>query len=206
MIATAASAGLVGCTECGLVAAVMPAARCMRCGHRLHSRRQNAIGRSLAFVAAAVACYVPANMLPVLIYATPGQSESDRILDGIVSLHRSGSWILALIVLVASVMIPIGKIGLLAWMCATVKLELPVDLPQATRLFRTVEFIGRWSMLDVFVDAFVVSLVQLGPLMSVRPGPGVPWFAATAIFTMLAARAFDPRLLWDVHAQGDHRA
>ena len=206
MMATAASVGLVGCTECGLVAAAIPATPCRRCGHRLHSRRVNSIGRTLAFVSAAIACYVPANVLPVLIYATPGSGESDRILDGIASLYRSGSWVLALIVLVASVMIPIGKIALLAWMCVAVKLALPVDLPQAIRLFRTVEFIGRWSMLDVFVDAFVVSLVQLGPLMSVRPGPGVPWFAATAIFTMLAARAFDPRLLWDVHAQGGRRA
>ena len=203
MIAKAASLGLVGCTECGLVAAAPPphAARCVRCGNRLRSRRENSVARTLAFLTAAVACYVPANVLAVLVYSTPGSTESDTILDGVVSLHRSGSWVLALIVLVASVMIPIGKIALLAWMCAVVKLALPVDLRQTTRLFRIVELIGRWSMLDVFVDAFVVSLIQLGFLMSVRPGPGVPFFAATAIFTMLAARAFDPRLLWDAHAK-----
>lgn len=202
MTLTAAALGLVACHGCGLVrpAPRCNPARCARCGARLRSRNANATSRTLAFLAAAAICYVPANVLPVLIYATPGSSESDTILDGVVSLYRSGSWVLALIVLAASVIIPIGKVGVLAWMCAVERLRLAADLPQATKLFRHVEFIGRWSMLDVFVDAFVVALVQLDPLMSVRPGPGVPYFAATAIFTMLAARAFDPRLLWDVHA------
>ena len=201
---TAAALGLVSCTGCGLVAPAPMSrpARCVRCDSTLRTRRENSIGRTLAFLAAAVACYVPANVLPVLIYSTPGSVEADTILDGIVSLYRSGSWVLALIVLAASVTIPIGKIGLLAWMCAVVMRQMRVDLRQATRLFHAVEFIGRWSMLDVFVDAFVVSLIQLGPLMSVRPGPGVPYFAATAIFTMLAARTFDPRLLWDAHGKG----
>jgi len=204
MIATAASLGFIGCTDCGL--ATQGRGRCVRCGSALRSRRANSIGRTLAFLAAAIACYVPANALPVLVYATPGSIEADTILDGIVSLHRSGSWVLALIVLGASVMIPIGKIALLVWMCAMVKLRPPADLGQTTRLYRMVEFVGRWSMLDVFVDAFVVSLIQLGPLMSVRPGPGVPFFAATAIFTMFAARSFDPRLLWDAYACGGRNA
>jgi paraquat-inducible protein A len=76
---------------------------------------------------------------------------------------------------------------------------MPTDLRECVRLFRILEVVGRWSMLDVFVDAFVVALVQMPPFMFVRPGPGVPFFAATAVFTMLAATAFDPRLLWDAH-------
>jgi paraquat-inducible protein A len=200
---TAAEHGLVACRGCGLVrpAPRRHPAQCARCGARLRSRNVNAAGRTLAFLATAAICYVPANLMPVLVYATPGSSEADTILNGIVSLYRSGSWCLALIVLVASVVIPIGKIGVLAWMCALLQWRPAADLRQATRLFGLVESIGRWSMLDVFVDAFVVALIQLGPVMSVLPGPGVAYFAATAIFTMLAARAFDPRLLWDAHAR-----
>jgi paraquat-inducible protein A len=201
MSATAAALGLIGCRECGLVVRATPArsTHCARCGAYLRVRHEDSVARTAAFLVAAAVCYVPANVLPVLVYSTPGHVESDTIVDGVLSLYRSGSWFLALIVLVASVMIPVGKIGVLAWMCALVHLRLPSDLRQTTQLFRAVEFIGRWSMLDVFVDAFVVALIQLGPIMSVRPGPGVPFFAATAVLTMLAARAFDPRLLWDAH-------
>jgi paraquat-inducible protein A len=199
---TAAASGLVGCTECGLVSAAPadPHTRCPRCGVHLRSRRPDPVGRTLALVTAAAVCYVPANVLPVLVTTTAQGSEADTIIDGVMLLYNSGSWFLALIVLVASIMIPIGKIAVLCALCFITQSRFDVDLRECTRLFRVVEFIGRWSMLDVFVDAFVVALVQLPPVMSVRPGAGVPFFAATAVLTMLAAISFDPRLVWDVHA------
>jgi paraquat-inducible protein A len=115
----------------------------------------------------------------------------------VVFLYQSGSWPLALIVLIASVLIPIGKIVALAGVLVSVQRGSAVDSRVRTRLYRTVEFVGRWSMLDVFVDTFVVALVQLSPLMSVAPGPGVVYFMAVVVLTMLAARSFDPRLIWD---------
>jgi len=199
-IFTAAEKGLVSCHACAWLSRWEGGTQgesCPRCGVRLQSRRSDSIGRTAALLLAAAICYLPANILPVLVTTTLSGSEADTILGGVARLYQSGSWILALIVLIASVMIPIGKIAVLAYLLAVIKGGIATDVRHGTRLFRTVEFIGRWSMLDVFVDAFVVALVQLGTLMSVRPGPGVAFFAATAVFTMFAATAFDPRLLWD---------
>lgn len=201
MMATATASGLSGCAECGLVSAAPEnqAARCSHCGAPLRPSTPRSLAPTLAWLLAAAISYVPANLLPVLVTTVPGGAEADTILDGVQALQQSGSWALALILLVASVMIPIGKIGALAYLCAVVRMRIPTDARQASRLFRLLEFVGRWSMLDVFVDAFVVALVQMPPVMYVRPGPGVPFFAATAIFTMLAAVAFDPRQLWNAH-------
>jgi paraquat-inducible protein A len=118
-------------------------------------------------------------------------------MSGVVFLWASGSWPLALIVLVASIVIPIGKIVALGYVLVTVQRGTATNDRARTRLYRIVEFIGRWSMLDVFVDTFVVALVQLSPLMSVEPGPGVVYFMAVVVLTMFAAQSFDPRLIWD---------
>jgi paraquat-inducible protein A len=206
-LATAAQRGLAACGGCGLLSSLSPdvALTCPRCGVSLHSRKSKAVERTAALLLAAAICYVPANILPVLVTTTLGGTEPDTILGGVALLYESGSWVLAVVVLIASVMIPMGKIAVLVYLLFVVTRAVRTDQRQCTRLFRMVEFIGRWSMLDVFVDAFVVALVQLGPLMSVRPGPGVPFFAATAVLTMLAANAFDSRLMWDrLRPGGDH--
>ena len=136
-------------------------------------------------------------MLPVFTTTTLGEEEPDTILSGVAFLYTSGSWPLALIVLVASVMIPLGKLIALAYLLITVQRRSITSNHDRTRLYRVVELIGRWSMLDVFVAAFTVALVQLQPLMSVEPGPGVLFFAAVVVLTMIAAESFDPRLIWD---------
>ena len=197
---SAARLGLVSCTTCGLLS--RPAGqhrppRCRRCGVRLVSRRAGAVQRTLALLIAAAICYVPANVLPVLTSHTPVSSESDTILSGIVYLYTSGSWPLALVVVVASVVIPLGKMVALAWLLLGLRRRTPARARERARLYRMVDFIGRWSMLDVFVDTFVVALVQLPPLMFEEVGPGVVFFMAVVVLTMLAARSFDPRLLWD---------
>ena len=170
---------------------------CARCGAGLASRRPNSIQRTWALAIAAAICYVPANLLPVLTTQTLASSRSDTILSGVAALYTSGSWPLALIVLIASVMIPLGKLAALAYLLLGVQRGSANGARDRTRLYRLIELIGRWSMLDVFVVAFVVALIQFQPLMASQPGPGLPFFAAVVILTMLATTSFDPRLLWD---------
>ena len=197
---TARRAGLVACETCRLVVRpVEPGhvGHCPRCGGHLESRRVDSVERTWALLIAAAICYLPANLLPVLETTTLGRTEPDTIMGGVVLLWQTGSWPLALIVLVASVMVPLGKLFALAWLLVSVQRGWRDGRADRTRLYRMVELIGRWSMLDVFVDTFTVALVQLDPLMSINPGPGVLFFAAVVVLTMLAAESFDPRLLWD---------
>ena len=201
---TAASQGLVSCEACSLLS--RPAhhddpGHCPRCGDALELRRPRSVEHTWALVIAAAICYIPANALPVLNTTTLGSSEPDTILGGIIFLYTSGSWPLALVVLIASVMVPLGKLIALAYLLVTVQLGVTGGEREKTRLYRMVVFIGRWSMLDVFVDTFTVALVQLSPLMSVAPGPGVLFFAAVVVLTMIAAETFDPRLIWDARAR-----
>jgi paraquat-inducible protein A len=203
---TAAQAGLVACESCHLVSrAVNPEepAFCQRCGEKLEVRRRGSIATTWALAIAAAICYIPANMLPVLNTVTPQGSDDDTIMGGVIFLYTSGSWPLALMVLVASVMIPLGKLVSIAYLLITVQSGSVKSHRERTRLYRIVVFIGRWSMLDVFVDTFTVALVQLQPLMSVMPGPGVLFFAAGVVLTMLAAESFDPRLIWDSANTGE---
>ena len=128
---------------------------------------------------------------------TSGGSESDTIMQGVVLLWSPTGWPLSLIVLFASIMIPSAKIVALLYLVITIKRGSIQNNQQRVRLYRMVEIIGRWSMVDVFVDTFTVSLIQLQPLMSVEPGPGLLFFAAVVVLTMLAVESFDPRLIWD---------
>jgi len=192
--------GLVSCESCGLLskpADVFEPGRCPRCGSELELRRRNTIQRTWALLIAAAICYIPANLIPIMSTTTPTYAERDTILSGVVLLYESGSWPLALIVLIASIIIPMAKIAALAYLLLTVQRRSIGSRQERVRLYRLVEFVGRWSMLDVFVVTFVVALVQLQPLMSVEPGAGVMFFAAVVVLTMLAAEAFDPRLIWD---------
>jgi paraquat-inducible protein A len=197
---TAARLRLVSCESCHLLLRAASADEpgfCLRCGEKLEVRRRGSIATSWALASAAAICYVPANLLPVLNTITPQGSDDDTIMGGVIFLYTSGSWPLALMVLVASVMIPLGKLVSIVYLLITVQSGSFKSGRERTRLYRIVVFIGRWSMLDVFVDTFTVALVQLQPLMSVTPGPGVLFFAAVVVLTMLAAEAFDPRLIWD---------
>ncbi len=204
-----AAAGLVSCETCGLLSRpAQPAhpGHCPRCGSELEWRRRDSIQRTWALLIAAAICYIPANILPVLRTNTVVSSDADTIMSGAVFLYTSGSWPLAVIVLVASVMIPLGKLVALAYLLITVQRRSVASNRDRARLYRLVEIIGRWSMLDVFVDTFTVALIQLQPLMSVEPGPGVVFFMAVVVLTMLAVESFDPRLIWDAGTswQGRH--
>jgi paraquat-inducible protein A len=188
------------CHGCGLMSRPSPGAeqgRCPRCDEKLEFRKPASLERTLAYLMAAAICYVPANLLPVLTTNTAGGSESDTIMQGVVLLWSPTGWPLSLIVLFASIMIPSAKILALGYLLFTVKRGSIQSNVQRVQLYRMVEVIGRWSMVDVFVDTFTVSLIQLQPLMSVEPGPGLLFFAAVVVLTMLAVESFDPRLIWD---------
>jgi len=198
--ATAMTMGLQGCHACGLVSRPVPGAdegSCPRCGDELSFRKSASLQRTWAFLIAAAVCYVPANVLPVLTTVTASGRDSDTILQGVVLLWSPTGWPLSLIVLVASIMIPSAKIVALVYLLVTVQRGSVESNVQRVRLYRMVELIGRWSMVDVFVDTFTAALVQLQPLMSVEPGPGLLFFAAVVVLTMLAVESFDPRLIWD---------
>ena len=205
---TAFNLGFVSCEACGLLsrsAGVHEPGQCPRCGKKLALRRSNAIQRTWALIVAAAICYIPANLMPVMSTTTLTYTSQDTIMDGIVLFYKTGSWPLALIILIASVVIPIAKIISLSYLLVTVQIRSLKRQNERTRLYRLVEFVGRWSMIDVFVVTFVVALVQLQPLMSVQPGPGVAFFAAVVVLTMFAAETFDPRLIWDASNDREDR-
>lgn len=170
---------------------------CWRCGGVVHPRIPRSLERTSAYLAAAAMLYVPANVLPVMHSSSLLGQQDDTILSGVVYLLRSGSWPLALLVFVASIMVPLLKIlaiGLLIWMSA--RRSRSHTLARA-RLYRVVEFIGRWSLLDIYAVTMLVALVRMGTLASVLPGPGALAFAAVVVLTLLAADSFDPRAIWD---------
>jgi paraquat-inducible protein A len=192
--------GFVSCEACGLLsrpAGAEEPGECPRCGEELEFRRRDAIQRTWALVIAAAICYLPANILPVMRTTTLTSEEPDTIISGVVYLYTSGSWYLALILLIASVMIPLAKLAALVYLLITVQRGSVRNNRERARLYRVLEIIGRWSMVDVFVATFVVALIQLRPLMSVAPEPGVLFFSAVVILTIIAAESFDPRLIWD---------
>jgi paraquat-inducible protein A len=133
----------------------------------------------------------------VLATSTAAGVESDTILEGVALLWSPTGWPLSLIVLIASIMIPSAKLAALMYLLVSVQRSSVRNNGQRSRLYRVVEFVGRWSMVDVFVDTFTAALVQLPPLMAVAPGPGLPFFAGVVVLTMLAAEGFDSRLIWD---------
>lgn len=197
---TAAEAGLILCEVCGLL--VRPAephepGYCPRCDAELEFRRHNSIQRTWALIIAAAICYLPANILPIMVTSTFGEPEEDTIISGVILLAKTGSLHLAIIVLIASVMIPMAKLFALAYLLITVQRGSIRKHRDKARLYRLVEIVGRWSMLDVFVATFIVALIQFQPLMAVLPGMGVLFFGAVVVLTMIAAESFDPRLIWD---------
>ncbi len=197
---TAMQQGLQSCEGRGLLSrpdSSEEEGRCPRCDEELSFRKPASYQRTWAYLIAAAICYIPANVLPVLTTTTAAGADSDTILQGVVLLWSPTGWPLSLIVLFASIMIPSAKILALGYLLITAQRGSVANNEQRIGMYRMVELIGRWSMVDVFVDTFTAALIQLQPLMSVEPGPGLIFFAAVVVFTMLAVEAFDPRLIWD---------
>ena len=191
---------LIACHTCGLVSrrAETPGRqRCPRCAAPLHKRIPRSLSRSWAFLIAAMLLYVPANLLPVMAVTTLGRTQADTILSGAEYLLLHGMWPLALIVFVASALVPLTKIAILVYLLISVQRRSSWRPLDRLRLYRFTEFVGRWSMVDVFVVSVLVALVHLGQLAQIEAGAGAFYFAAVVVLTMLAARTFDPRLIWD---------
>ena len=204
---TAARAGLFVCHDCGLLSKPLVhghAGTCPRCSAALHLRKPNSLLRTWAFLFAAMILYIPAILLPVMVTSTLFGAQSDTILSGVVYLWTSGSWPLAAIVFVASVVVPMLKILSLVYLAWSTQLRSPLIPHTRTRIYRVVERVGRWSMLDIYVITILVAFVQFGTVASVDAGPGAIAFGAVVVLTMFAALSFDPRLIWDaVEPEGE---
>ena len=197
---TAAEAQLLSCHTCHLLNTPSGAGHdlmCARCGASLHMRKPDSINRAWALLIAAAILYVPANVLPVMETGSLFGSQSDTIMSGVVYLWTSGSWPLAVIVFVASILVPGSKLIALSVLLASAQRRSRWRMLDRTRLYRLVELVGRWSMVDIYVAAILTALVQFSSLATIRAGPAAIAFGAVVVLTMFAAEAFDPRLIWD---------
>ncbi|ASK35514.1 paraquat-inducible protein A [Alloalcanivorax mobilis] len=201
---TAAGQGLVGCEQCGHLQARQAGRACQRCGARLHRRHPHSLQRTTALLVAAILCCFPAHLLPIMVTTSLGNTQPSTIISGVLQFIGHGDWPIALVIFVASVLIPFGKIMALGWLCLASRQNRQLDMAAQMRLYRITEWVGRWSMIDVFVVAIVVALVRLGNLLSIQPGPGGLAFAGVVVLTMLAAMSFDPRLIWDQQQRRNH--
>ncbi|WP_221048165.1 paraquat-inducible protein A [Methylogaea oryzae] len=203
---TAADLGLQTCHVCGLVSRAPPGAHgslCPRCGAAVHRRKRDSIGRTWALLIAAYILFVPSNLLPVMRTASLTGTQQDTIMSGVVYLWVSGSWPLAALVFFASIVVPLVKLASLTFLLVSVQRDSAWRPLERTKLYRLLEFIGRWSMLDVYVITILSALVQLRSLATISAGPGAIAFGAVVVLTMLASKAFDPRLIWDTQNNDD---
>lgn len=199
-ILSARDRGIVACTRC-TKAWPLGTKVCGRCGHRLVSRDRLSLQRVWALWVMGLICYIPANIYPMLTTRTLFQTQESTIVGGAVDLAHHGNWGIAFIILFASVAIPVGKFWAIAFLAISVKQRSIISKSQRHVLYEVVEYIGRWSMIDVFVVAILSALVQLRALASINPGAASMFFALSVIFTMLSAQAFDSRLIWDVQTK-----
>jgi paraquat-inducible protein A len=196
----AAAEGLACCHTCYKLAPETAHA-CPRCGAALHLRTPDSLQRTLALLVTASILYIPANVLPIMTTEQLGRSIDSTILGGVILLVDMGSYPVAAVIFVASVLVPLGKLFTLYWLCWSVHRNHLGSRRERTRLYRITEFIGRWSMVDVFVVTVLVALIQLGGLLRITPGAAAMAFGGVVIVTILAAESFDSRLIWD--ARGD---
>lgn len=192
----ASSQGLAGCHTCGKVSPVV-LERCPRCDTPLHLRKPDSVNRTMAFMLAAMALSIPANFLPMMTMVELGYSTENTIVGGILYFWRTGAYPIALVILTASIIIPLLKIIALTWLCLAASGKVHPSPAMLGRIFWLTELFGRWSMIDIFVVGILVALVQIGNYMTVTPGPGALAFGGVVVLTMFAAMSFDPRLLWD---------
>jgi paraquat-inducible protein A len=193
----------IGCDTCHLVLNAPSGWPCPRCGTRLRHRKRQSTLRAWSLLFAATVLYLPANLFPIITVIRFGQGEPNTIMGGVIELIQAQMWPLALLVFLASITVPLLKLVGLTTMLIATHSGTDYRLRGRTRLYRFVEGIGRWSMIDVFMLTTLVALVHMGFVATVLPGPGAICFASVVVLTMFAASAFDPRLMWDAAiAQG----
>jgi paraquat-inducible protein A len=192
----AAKLGLAGCHVCGKTSPVTMG-RCPRCGSALHLRKSNSIQRTISFMLAAAALYIPANMLPIMTGVELGIVTSHTIVSGMVKFWRDGAYPIAVVIFTASILIPFLKMLALTWLCLAATGKVHPSPAMLGKIYWFTELLGRWSMVDIFVVGILVSIIQLGNYMTITPNLGALAFAGVVVFTMFAAMSFEPRLLWD---------
>ncbi len=204
----AIDAGILICTECHELnkqEADTEEQNCTRCGAVVHARRPNCLARTWALLITAAILYIPANMLPIMTVTSLGKGDPSTIMSGVIELTQHGMIPIAAVVFIASILVPTFKLVGLALLLFSVQRHQPLSARQRVWMYRFIEFIGRWSMLDIFVIAILVAVVNFGRLASVEANLGAIAFASVVILTMLAAVTFDPRLIWDnTESDDDH--
>jgi len=204
---TARQMGLIRCHTCGKLAFDAGhddyEEHCPRCHASMHMRASNSLSRTWAMLITAAILYVPANVLPIMTVTYFGAGEPDTIMSGIILLLQLGSYPIAAVIFIASILVPLLKMVALLILLLSVHLKWALDDRQRTRMYRAVELVGRWSMLDMFVIALLVALVNFGSLAQIVSGPGATAFGSVVVLTMLAATTFDVRLIWDKEVTDD---
>jgi len=195
---TGAATGLISCDICETLCCTNDeaATHCPDCGASLHLRHKDSLAKSLAYLVAATILYIPANLLPVMHTNTIFGAQDDTIMSGVLVLLNTGSWPLALLVFFASIVVPLLKLFSISLLLFTCWKKSSWNPLQRTQLFRMIEAVGRWSMLDVYVVTVLVALVQFQSLAAIHPGGGALAFGAVVVLTMLSAQSFDSRLIW----------
>lgn len=202
---TAAQLGLLSCHHCGTVwEGAGEGEHCGRCGTRLHTRKPDSIRRTWALLIAACMLYIPANMLPVMITRSLFGTQYDTILSGVIYFWVSGAYGLAAIVFIASFLVPLFKLTALILLVLLAQRRSDWRQLERAKLYRTLEVIGRWSMLDVFVVSLLAGLVRIQGFAEITAGVGIGAFGAVVVLTMLASLSFDPRLTWDSKPAANH--
>ncbi len=191
---------LTACHDCRQVVAGSEG-DCPRCGAGLHRRKPNSVRRSWALVISATILYIPANLLPIMTVIYFGAGQPDTILSGVQELIAAEMWPVALLVFFASITVPVLKLVGLVYLLLSVQRRSPSRQRDRTRLYRLIEGVGRWSMVDIFMISLLAALVQLGAIASIQAQIGAVAFASVVVITMLASEAFDPRLIWDAAGQ-----
>lgn len=196
----------LACHACGWVTTIGTPARCPRCASHLHRRKTDSLQRTWALLLTALVLYIPANTYPMMVVTQLGNAYPGTILGGVVELIAYGDWPVAAVIFVASVLVPIVKFLALIWLLLSVQYRWTGGLRRKTQLYAAVEWVGRYSMVDVFVVAILGGLIHVGTLFAIDPGVGALAFCGVVVLTMLAAMTFDPRLLWDQAELGHERA
>ena len=192
---------IVCCQACGLVQEVEPARpgvlqECPRCGATVSEYRSSSVVPTAALSVAALILYVPANLYPILSMERYGAYSESTVWGGVTGLANAGYWFVATVVFIASMVVPLFKLAGLLFLVVTTQLGTPRWRRLRTQIYRFIDVIGPWAMLDVFLLAVLVALVRLGQLATVLPGRGLIAFTAVVVLTLLASAAFDPRLIW----------
>jgi paraquat-inducible protein A len=187
---------LAACHTCNKVSSISRH-HCPRCGTALHARKEHSLHRCLAFGLAGILAYIPANLLPIMLVTQLGTEEKSTILGGVATFWQMKAYPVAITIFIASVMIPGLKFLALAILCAAAGGKITINPKRANTLYFLTELVGRWSMVDVFVVAILVGLIQMGNIMAIEPGGAAIAFGIMVILTMISAHSFDPKLIWD---------